>query len=108
MPTPLSPVLRVAIALALWLFSLVELLRFLALAGAPALHGPAFAEHGALALLAGLAGFALWSRARWAPAALLVFGFVFAVARLLDALVLGIRPWLFALFTALAAVILAV
>ena len=101
----LSPTPRVAIAFALLLFALVELLRFLALAVAPDFH--LLAEHAALGLLAGLAGLALWRRLPWAPAAILAFGFAFATVRLIDALVLGIRPWLFALLTAVAAVVTA-
>jgi hypothetical protein len=101
----LSPTPRVAIALALLLFALVELLRLLALAVAPDFH--VLAEHAALGLLAGLAGFALWRRIPWAPAAILALGYALATVRLIDAFVLGIRPWLFALLAAVAAVIAA-
>ena len=103
---PLSPGLRLAIAIALLVFALVEALRLLALAVAPGFLSPLL-EHGALALLAGLAGFSLLRRAPWAPTAILALGFVFAVMRLFDAIVLGIRPWLFALLSAVAALIVA-
>jgi uncharacterized membrane protein len=53
--------------------------------------------------LAGLAGLALWLRDTRAPVAIIALGCVFAATRLIDALILGIRPWLFALLTALAA-----
>jgi len=104
--TPLSPVLRVATALPLLLFALVEALRLLALAAAP-MFPHVLVEHGALALLAGLAGYSLLGGAAWAPAAILAFGAVLAAIHLLDAIVFGIRPWLFALLTAVAALAIA-
>jgi hypothetical protein len=95
--------LRIGAALALLLFGLVELLRFLALltsvTGFPALA----AAHGALALLAAVSGVGLWLRTPWAPVAILAIGCVFAATHLIEALVLGIRPWLFALLAAVAA-----
>jgi len=42
-----------------------------------------------------------------APVAILALGFVFAATHLIDALVLGIRPLLFALLAAIAAVLAA-
>jgi hypothetical protein len=102
----LSSALRTSAALALLLFGLVELLRFLAaLTGVAGFY--AVAAFGALALLAGLAGVGLWLRTPWAPPAIVALGCVFAATRLIDAFVLGIRPWLFALLAAAAAVIVA-
>ena len=100
MDTPSAP-LRIAAAIALLSFALVELLRFLALAAGPSFYAPATSA--ASALLAGLSGVGLWRRAPWAPSAILLLGVVFAATRLLDALVFGIRPWLFALLAAAAA-----
>ncbi len=101
----LSSRLRIGAALALLLFGLVELLRFFALAGGPSFYP--LAVHGALALLAGLAGVGLWLRDPRAPAAVVALGCAFAATHLIDAFVLGIRPWLFALLAALAAVVAA-
>lgn len=81
--------------------------------------------HGALLLIAGgtpllmllflaegvLALAAAWGVARaaaWAPALLLALGALFAADRLLQAFVLGIRPWLFALLSAVVALLAAV
>ena len=101
----LSPTLRVVCAIALLLLALVELVRFVSLAAGPSLYAPA--TYAALALLAGLSGVGLWRRATWAPAAILALGGVFAATRLVDALLLGIRPWLFALLAAVAALVAA-
>jgi len=79
--------LRIAAAIELLSFALVELLRFLALAVDVRGVGP----------LAGLSGVGLWRRAPWASTAIVLLGVVFATTRLLDALVFGVRPWLFAL-----------
>lgn len=100
-----SAALRVVASIALLVFALVELLRAFALAAGPSLYVPAVCA--ALALLAGLAGVGLWRRAAWAAAAILALGVVFAATRLVDALLLGIRPWLFALLAAAAALIAA-
>ena len=97
--------LRIAVALALLLLALVELLRFLALVAGPSFYAPLTCA--ALALLAGLSGVGLWRRAPWAPPAILALGVVFAATRLVDALLLGIRPWLFALLAAVAALVAA-
>ena len=103
--TTLSSGMRVGAALALLLFGLIELSYFLALAVSPSFYP--LAVHGALALLAGLAGLGLWLRDPRAPVAILALGCVFAATRLIDALVLGVRPWLFALLAACAAVVAA-
>jgi hypothetical protein len=103
---PLSPPLRIAMAAALLACALVLLLRFVAAAGGGVgVYVPV--AHAALALLAALAGVGLWRQARWAPPALVLLGCVFAATRLVEALVLGIRPWLLALFSALAALVVA-
>jgi hypothetical protein len=96
-----APALRIAAAVLLLGYALVEALRCIALLASPELY-PTLA-HGLLAVLAGLAGAALWLRSPRAPVAIVALGAVFAVLRLIDALVLGIRPWLFALLTALLA-----
>lgn len=54
-----------------------------------------------------LAGLGLWLRDPRAPAAIVALGCAFAATRLIDAFVLGIRPWLFALLAALAALVAA-
>jgi hypothetical protein len=98
--------LRIVAALALLLFGLVEVPRFLAaLTGVTGVYG--VAAHALLALLAALSGVGLWLRTRWVPAAILALGCVFAATRLIDAFVLGIRPWLFALLAAVASVVAA-
>ena len=101
-----SPRWRVVAALVLLLFGLVELLRFLPLAVGPSDY--AMLVHGVLALLACAAGAALWLGSPRAPAVILALGCTFAATRLVDALVLGIRPWLFALLSAIAALVAAV
>ena len=101
----LSSGFRIGATLALLLFGLVELLALVALAASPGFYP--LAVRGVLALLAGLAGLGLWLRDPRAPAAIVALGCAFAATRLIDALVLGIRPWLFALLTALAAVVAA-
>jgi hypothetical protein len=103
---PLTPPLRIAVAAALLLCAVLFLLRFVAaLGGAAAVYTPAV--HAVLAVLAALAGVGLWRQTRWAPLALVAFGCAFAAARLVDAFVLGIRPWLFALLSAAAALVVA-
>ena len=105
-PASLSPALRIGIAIALLLLGVVELPRLLAaLTGGVGLYG--VAAHATLALLALLSGVGLWVRTAWAPAVILALGFVFAATRLIDAFVLGVRPWLFALIAAVAAVVAA-
>jgi hypothetical protein len=103
----LSIALRIAVAVALLLVAGLELLRFLSALGTVV---GVYVEiaHGALALLAALAGTGLWLRTPWAPVAIVALGCVFAATRMIDALVLGIRPWLLALLAALAAVVAAV
>lgn len=95
--------LRIGAAIALLLLGLVELPRLLAaLTGGVGLY--AVAAHAVLALLAVLSGIGLWLRTSWAPPSILAFGCAFAATRLIDAFVLGVRPWLFALVAAAAAV----
>ena len=97
-----SQPLRIALAVVLAVCALLLLLRFAAtLGGAVSLFTPV--AHGALALLAALAAVGLWGEARWAPGALVALGCTFAATRIVEALVLGIRPWLFALLSAAAA-----
>jgi hypothetical protein len=103
----LSSALRVCVAVALLLFAGIELLRFLtALTAVVGVYVQV--AHGVFALLAALAGIGLWLRTHWAPVAIVALGCVFAATHLIDALVLGIRPWLLALLAALAALVAAV
>ena len=97
--------LRLVFALVLLAFGVVELLRTAALVGAGGAYP--LAVHLTFAVLALLAGGALWLRGSWAPAAIVALGVVIAATRLIDGLVLGIRPWLFALLGALVALVLA-
>ena len=101
-----SSALRIAVAVALLLLAAVELLHFVAALGtvvAPYVE----ISHAAFALLAGFAGVGLWQRAPWAPPAIVALGCLFAATRMIDALVLGIRPWLFALLAAFAGLVAA-
>jgi hypothetical protein len=98
-----SSVWRIAVAFALLAYALVEGMSALALAASPELYP--FLVRAALALLAGWAGIAFWLRSSWAAVALVTLAAVFAATRLLDAFVLGIRPWLLALLTALTAIL---
>jgi hypothetical protein len=101
----LSSAWRIGATLGLLFFGLVELAGFLALLAGPS--GYPLLVHGVLALLAGGAGVALWLHSPRAPAAIVALAGVFAATRLIDAFVLGIRPWLFALLSALAALVAA-
>lgn len=103
----LSPVLRIGVALGMLLLGVYELLHLLA-ASASSSDLYSLAMHGALAVLASFAGIGFWVCARWAPAVLLTLAAVFAASRLIDAFVLGIRPWFFAVLAAAVAVALAV
>jgi hypothetical protein len=93
---------RIALAALLLVIALLEGLRLVAAVG---VVGGAYAvvTHAALMTLAALAGAGLWRRAPWAAGAIVGLGIVFATTRIVDALVLGIRPWLFALLAAIAA-----
>jgi hypothetical protein len=56
------------------------------------------------AVLAILAAFGVWRRQRWAAAALLVLAASIAATALVEAFVLGILGWLYALLIAIAAI----
>jgi hypothetical protein len=104
--SPLSPPLRIAVACALLVFALVLLVRFAAaLAADVGLWVPSV--NVTLGVLAVLAGVGLWRETRWAPLALVALGAAFAAAQLVEALVLGIRPWLFALLSGAAGLVVA-
>jgi hypothetical protein len=91
---------RLVLALALLALGAIEGLRAAVLIG---VAGPyPLGAHLAFALLALSAGVGLWLRRAWAAAAILALGGVFAATRLIDAFVLGVRPWLFALLAAAA------
>jgi hypothetical protein len=94
------------IAIALAAYGSYHALKAIALLPAPAstLLWLAFALQAVLALLAAVG---VWRRQRWAAAALLALGAVIAATALVGAFVLGILPWLYALVTAIAAVVIA-
>jgi hypothetical protein len=104
-PSPLSPALRIVMAAALLVCALILLLRFAGTLGGVDVWAPAV--NATLGVLAALAGAGLWRETGWAPLALVALGCTFAAARLVEALVLGIRPWLFALLSAAAALVVA-
>jgi len=59
------------------------------------------------AVLAILAAVGVWRQRRWAAAALLLLGASIAATVLVEAFVLGIIPWLYALLIAIAAILIA-
>ena len=59
------------------------------------------------AVLAILAAVGVWRRQRWAAAALLLLGTSIAATALVEAFVLGIIGWLYALLIAIAAIVIA-
>jgi hypothetical protein len=60
------------------------------------------------AVLAILAAIGVWRQQRWAAAALLLLGASIAATALVEALVLGIIGWLYALLIAIAAIVIAI
>jgi hypothetical protein len=79
-----------------------------AIAMLPGLASPllffAFALQAVLAILAAIG---VWRQQRWAAAALLLLGASIAATALVQALVLGIIGWLYALLIAIAAIVIA-
>jgi hypothetical protein len=79
-----------------------------AIAMLPGLASPllffAFALQAVLAILAAIG---VWRQQRWAAAALLLLGASIAATALVEALVLGIIGWLYALLIAVAAIVIA-
>jgi hypothetical protein len=65
----------------------------------------AFALQAALAILAAVG---VWRQQRWAAAVLLLLGASIAATALVEAIVLGIIGWLYALLIAIAAIVLAI
>jgi hypothetical protein len=59
------------------------------------------------AVLAILAAIGVWRQQRWAGAALLLLGVSIAATALVEAFVLGIIAWLYALLLAVAAIVIA-
>ena len=59
------------------------------------------------AVLAILAAVRVWRRQRWAGTTLLLLGITVAATALVEAFVLGIIPWLYALLIAVAAMLIA-
>jgi len=64
----------------------------------------AFAVQAALAILAAIG---VWRQQRWAAAALLLLGASIAMTALVQAFVLGIIAWLYAILLAIAAIVVA-
>jgi hypothetical protein len=60
------------------------------------------------AVLAILAAVGVWRQQRWAAAALLLLGASIAATALVEAFVLGIIGWLYALLIAIAAIVVAI
>jgi len=79
-----------------------------AIAILPGLASPllflAFALHAVLAILAAVG---VWRRQRWAAAALLLLGASIAATAVIEAFVLGIIAWLYALLIAIGAIVIA-
>jgi len=59
------------------------------------------------AVLAIVSAVGVWRQQRWAAAALLLLGVVIAATALVEAFVLGILAWLYALLIAVAAIVIA-
>jgi hypothetical protein len=91
------------IALALLAYGLYHALYAIAMLPAPGslLLFVAFALQAVLAILAAVG---VWRRQRWAAAALLLLGASIAATALVEAFVLGIIGWLYALLIAIAAI----
>jgi hypothetical protein len=81
---------------------------FSAIAMLPGLTSPllllAFALQAVLAILAAVG---VWRQKRWAGAALLLLGAAIAATALIEAFVLGIIAWLYALLFSIAAIVIA-
>ena len=81
---------------------------FYAIAMVPAVVSPllllAFALQAVFAILAAVG---VWRRQRWAAAALLLLGASIAATALIEAFVLGIIAWLYALLIAIGAIVIA-
>ena len=95
------------IAIALVAYGSYHALNAIAMLPAPAspLLWVAFALQAVLAILAAIG---VWRHQRWAAAALLLLGAVVAATALVEAFVLGIIAWLYALLIAIAAIVIAI
>lgn len=79
-----------------------------AIAMLPGLASPLlFLAFALQALLAIFAAFGVWRQQRWAGAVLLLLGASIAATALVEAFVLGIIGWLYALLIAVAAIVIA-
>jgi len=79
-----------------------------AIAMLPALASPLlFLAFALQAVLAILAATGVWQQRRWAAAALLLLGATIAATALVEAFVLGIIAWLYALVLAVGAIVIA-
>ena len=100
------PTALLLIAIALLVYGLYHAIYAIAMLPGPAspLLLLAFAVQAMLAILAA-AG--VWRRERWAGTTLLLLGASIAATALIEAFVLGILPWLYALLIAAAAILIA-
>jgi len=101
------PTALLLIAIALLVYGLYHAIYAITMLPGPAspLLLIAFAVQAVLAILAA-AG--VWRRERWAGAISLLLGASVAATALIEALVLGIIPWLYALLIAVVAILIAV
>ena len=100
------PTALLLIAIVLAAYGLYHALYAIAMLPAPAspLMFVAFALQAALAILAAVG---VWRRQSWAAAALLLLGASIAATALVEAFVLGIIGWLYALLIAVSAIVIA-
>jgi len=99
-----TALLLIAIALAAYgVYHALYAVAMLAGTGSP-LMLLAFALQAVLALLAAVG---VWRQRRWAAASLLLLGVSIAATALVEAFVLGIIAWLYALLIAIAAIVIA-
>ena len=98
--------LSLLIAIALAAYGVYHAIYAIAMLPAPAsfLLLLAFALQAVLAILAAVG---VWRQQRWAAVALLLLGASIAATALVEAFVLGIRAWLYALLIAIAAIVIA-
>jgi hypothetical protein len=96
----------ILIALALAVFGGYRLLY--AIAMLPVSESPfMLIAFGVQAVLAILAAIGVWRQQRWAAAVLLLLGASIAITALVEAFVLGIIAWLYAILLAIAAIVVA-
>jgi hypothetical protein len=99
------PTALLLIAIALLVYGLYHAIYAIAMLPGPAspLLLIAFAVQAVLAVLAAVG---VWRQERWAGAICLLLGASVAATALIEAFVLGILPWLYALLIAIAAILI--